>query len=195
MRIVGGRHKGRIISGPHGHEVRPTSDRVRESVFNILEHRDWGESGLSVLTNAHVLDAFCGTGALGLEALSRGAYHTTFMDISRDSIDSCRTNVGMLNEYNAATILRGDCLKPVRPSEACNLVFLDPPYKERIAMSSLEALAANGWIANKGICVIETRANQPLETPSQFENLDQRKYGAARLNFLRYRHDPNQFLP
>ena len=187
MRIIAGRHKGRRISGPPGHEVRPTPDRVREAMFNILEHRDWGERGISILTDNYVLDAFCGTGALGLEALSRGARHTTFMDISRGSVDLCRENVGKLNEFSTTTILRGDCLRPVHPSDACNVVFLDPPYEEKIAMSSLEALGTAGWIANKGICVIETRANQPLKTPSQFETLDQRKFGAVQLSFLRYR--------
>ena len=107
----------------------------------------------------------------------------------------CRENVEKLNEFSTTTILRGDCLRPVHPSEACNVVFLDPPYEEKIAMSSLEALGTAGWIANKGICVIETRANQALRTLPQFEHLDQRQFGAVQLSFLRYRRDPKQLWP
>jgi 16S rRNA (guanine966-N2)-methyltransferase len=96
MRIVAGRHKGRNIQAPSGTDIRPTTDRVRESVFNILEHRGWGDGGLSILSDARVLDAFCGTGACGLEALSRGARHVTFLDNSKIEIDLCRRNSAAL---------------------------------------------------------------------------------------------------
>ena len=87
MRIVAGRHRGRPIAAPEGRDIRPTSDRVREAVFNILEHRDWGAGGISIVADARVLDGFSGTGALGLEALSRGAKHVTFMDRNRADLD------------------------------------------------------------------------------------------------------------
>ena len=127
MRIVAGRHRGRPISAPDGGEIRPTSDRVRESVFNILEHRGWGPGGVSPLAEARVLDAFCGTGACGLEALSRGAGHASFVDNSNAALDLCRGNIAALNEQGAAEVLRGDCLKPVRPSAPCTLRLPGPP--------------------------------------------------------------------
>ena len=186
MRIVAGRHRGRVINAPQGNDIRPTSDRVRESVFNILEHRDWGPGGLSVVTGARILDGFCGTGALGLEALSRGGAHATFMDKNRLALALCRQNLDALGERSAADILQGDCLKPVRPPESCGLVLLDPPYKAGLAAPALSALRDTGWIAPGAICVVETEAGGTPDFPEDFEKLDSRKYGAARVHFLRY---------
>jgi len=186
MRIVAGRHRGRVINAPQGNDIRPTSDRVRESVFNILEHRDWGPGGLSVVAGARILDGFCGTGALGLEALSRGGAHATFMDKNRVALALCRQNLDALGERSAADVLQGDCLKPVRPPEACGLVLLDPPYKAGLAAPALSALRDAGWIASGAICVVETEAVGIPDFPDDFEKLDTRKYGAARVHFLRY---------
>ena len=188
MRIVAGRHRGRLIDAPEGNDIRPTSDRVRESVFNILEHRDWGPGGLSVVTGARVLDGFCGTGALGLEALSRGGAHVTFMDKSRVALALCRQNLDSLGERSAADVLQGDCLKPVRPAEAYGLVLLDPPYKAGLAAPALTALRDTGWIAPGAICVVETEAGTDPEFDDTFEKLDTRKYGAAKVHFLRNEH-------
>lgn len=187
MRIVAGTHKGRTIAAPEGRDIRPTSDRVRESLFNILEHRGWGSGGQSLLPGARVLDAFCGTGALGLEALSRGAAHATFMDNARAALALCRENVRKFAETARADILQGDCLHPVRPRQPCSIVFLDPPYDEGLAVPALEALAAAGWIAVDALCVVETAAKDVLAPPPGFETLDGRRYGAARVTILRYR--------
>ena len=185
MRIVAGRHKGRPISAPAGRDIRPTSDRVRESLFNILEHRDWGPGGISVVSDARVLDGFAGTGALGLEALSRGAAHVTFMDNSRIALDICRQNVETLGERGSVDILQGDCAKPVRPAQACDLVLLDAPYNSDLSVPALAALRAAGWVSQDGICVIETGAKEDPSFPDGFEQLDVRKYGAAKIHFLR----------
>lgn len=185
MRIVAGRHRGRPIAAPDGRDIRPTSDRVREAVFNILEHRDWGPGGVSIVANARVLDGFCGTGALGLEALSRGAGHATFMDCGHAALDLCRRNLDALGERNSADVLQGDCLKPARPSAACDLIFLDPPYRRELAAPALAALRHAGWIVPGSICVIETGAKETPEIPDGFETLDVRKYGAAKVYFLR----------
>ena len=185
MRIVAGRHKGRRIDAPEGHDIRPTSDRVRESLFNILEHRGWGVGGRSPVSGAVVLDAFCGTGALGLEALSRGAAQVSFMDNSRTALAVCRANVGALGESSAAEILQGDVLHPVRPRAACDLVLLDPPYRDALGPPALAALAAAGWIAGGALCVVESPAKKEIAVPDGFEELDTRRYGAARLTFLR----------
>lgn len=185
MRIVAGRHKGRPIAAPADRDIRPTSDRVREAVFNILEHRDWGSGGVSVIANARVLDAFSGTGALGLEALSRGAAHATFMDKNRAALDLCRQNLDTLGERKSADVLQGDCLKPARPAAGCGLVFLDPPYNKALAGPALDALRDAGWIGPGTICVVETGSKENPEFPDGFDTLDERKYGAARIYFLR----------
>ena len=186
MRIVAGRLKGRTIAAPEGRDVRPTSDRVRESLFNILEHRDWGKGGRSPVPEARVLDAFCGTGALGLEALSRGAAHATFLDNARAALAVCRDNIRKLGEAANADVLQGDALRPVRPRAPCDLVFLDPPYGQDLVPRALEALAREGWIAPGAICIVETGAKEALAMPTGFEELDDRTYGAARIRFLRY---------
>lgn len=186
MRIVAGKHRGRPIAAPEGNDIRPTSDRVRESVFNILEHRDWGPGGISVVTGARILDGFCGTGALGLEALSRGGGHVTFMDKNRSALDLCRRNLDALGERAAADVLQGDCLKPVRPPAPCGLMFLDPPYKAGLAGPALAALLEAGWLSPGAICAIETEVSGEPDFPEPFEKLDVRKYGAARVHFLRY---------
>lgn len=186
MRIVAGRHRGRLIEAPEGNDIRPTSDRVRESVFNILEHRGWGPGGLSVVPGAQILDGFCGTGALGLEALSRGGAHVTFMDKNRAALGLCRRNLDTLGERGAADVLQGDCLKPVHPSAPCGLILLDPPYHAGLAGAALVALRNAGWLAPGAICVVETESGGEPEFPEDFENLDTRKYGAARVHFLRH---------
>lgn len=185
MRIVAGRHRGRPIAAPEGRDIRPTSDRVREALFNILEHRDWGPGGVSLVTDARVLDGFSGTGALGLEALSRGAAHVTFMDNSRAALDICRRNLDALGERGSADILQGNCAKPVRPAGACTLVLLDAPYNSGLSEPALEALRAAGWIAQGGICAVETGAKEDLALLDGFDVLDVRKYGAAKIHFLR----------
>lgn len=186
MRIVSGRHRGRPVHAPPGADIRPTADRVREALYNILEHRGWGEGGLSPVVGARVLDAFCGTGALGIEALSRGAAHATFMDDRPSALAACRDNLRRFGETaDTAEVLQGDCLNPVRPHMACSLVLLDPPYGRNLAAAALDALAARGWIAAGALCVAETGSKEELVPPQGFEVLDDRRYGAARLRFLR----------
>lgn len=189
MRIVAGSHRGRKIIAPEGADIRPTSDRVRESVFNMLEHREWGAGGVSPLSGARVLDAFCGTGACGLEALSRGALHATFMDNSNTALDLCRQNVSALKEQERSDILRNDCLSPTRPAAPCDLAFLDPPYRERLAVKALNALSQAGWIADRGICVLETGVDEIDDPGSRFTILEDRKYGTTRIRIARYEAD------
>lgn len=185
MRIVAGKHKGRTISAAEGDHIRPTSDRARQALFNILEHRGWGPGGASPVAGARVLDAFCGTGALGLEALSRGAAHATFLDKSRVALAVCRANVNALGEASNSAILQGDALHPVRPGQPCGLAFLDPPYREGMAGPALTALTAAGWLTEDALCVVETAAKEDLEPVAGFEPLDERRYGAAKITILK----------
>ena len=180
MRIVAGRHRGRKLSAPSGGRIRPTAERVRESLFNILQHRDWN----APIRDARVLDAFCGTGALGLEALSRGAAHATFMDNDSDAIAFCRRNIDALGEDARSVLLLGDCLRPVRPFKPCTLLLADPPYRKELAVPALAALGDAGWIARGAVCVLETGIREAAEPPPGFRMLDERRYGAARLLFL-----------
>ncbi len=181
MRIVGGRHRGRAIAAPAGRAVRPTADRVRESVFNILAH-GLG-NGAPGIEGARVLDGFAGTGAMGLEALSRGAEGATFMDID---IGSCRANVEALGEAARARLIAGDCTRPGPASEVHDLVFLDPPYGLELAAPALAALAGAGWLGDGAVCVVELGTEEAIGPPGGFSLVDSRAYGAARVEILRY---------
>jgi 16S rRNA (guanine966-N2)-methyltransferase len=185
MRIVGGRHRGRRLAAPPGADIRPTADRVREALFNILAHGGAGLGGEDVVRDARALDAFAGTGALGLEALSRGAAHVTLMDKDAAALRACRDNVRALGEQARVTVLTGDAQNPVRAAEPCQLVLMDPPYGSGAAAPALAALDAAGWIADGAACVVELAAREGFAAPAGFALLDERRYGAARIVVLR----------
>ncbi|TQV83436.1 16S rRNA (guanine(966)-N(2))-methyltransferase RsmD [Denitrobaculum tricleocarpae] len=184
MRIVGGRHRGRPIDAPDGLTVRPTADRTRESMFNILCQGKLAEEG-NPLIDAQVLDAFAGTGALGLEALSRGAAKVTFLENLAASLTACRANVKSLGEENTSDVLQADVLRPPPAREACSIILMDPPYNQDLPRPAILALDAAGWIAPAALVVVELMAQESFEVPEGFEELDNRKYGKARLIFLR----------
>lgn len=184
MRIVGGRHRGRAIEVPPGRAVRPTSDRAREALFNILEHGRFAAEG-SPFRDRTVLDAFAGTGALGLEALSRGAAHAIFLETAPEAARVLKANIARLGESSRATILPADATKPPRAPAAAALALLDPPYHQDLAAPALAALAAGGWLEPGALVVAEFAAREDLALPAGFTLLDERRYGAARLVFLR----------
>lgn len=155
MRITGGTYGGRALQPPKDMRVRPTSDKVRQAIFNILHSR-------GAVVGASVLDGFCGTGALGLEALSRGALCCIFIDKSRDSLDLCRKNHAALKVAEQSCFLLKDCAKiGPKPPEiaAADLVFLDPPYNQDLVRQALEALAGGGWLAQQAVILVETEKN------------------------------------
>lgn len=191
MRIVGGRFRGRPLKAPRadakgGQDLRPTADRVRESLFNVLLH---GIEGAD-LEGAAVIDVFAGTGALGLEALSRGAVHAVFIDNDKTALACVRRNAGALGVGRQVTLLGLDARHPPPPPLAarapCPLAFLDPPYVSGLAGPALSGLAARGWLAKGAVCVAEVGAKEALEAPKGFRVLDERTYGKARVVFLRY---------
>ncbi len=184
MRIVGGVLKGRVIAAPDGRTLRPTADRVRESVFNVLTQGGAKLGGRDCVAGARVLDGFAGTGAMGIEAASRGAAQVSLMEKGREALDFCRRNVAALGLQATVSVLGGDCLHPVRAAEPCSLILLDPPYNEGNAAPALTALSGAGWIADDAICVIELAAKEAFVPPDGFELLDERRYGAARVVFL-----------
>ncbi|MBT3305213.1 MAG: 16S rRNA (guanine(966)-N(2))-methyltransferase RsmD [Alphaproteobacteria bacterium] len=185
MRIVGGRHKGRTLTAPDGKALRPTADRVRESVFNILAH---GIDGFD-LDGITVVDVFCGTGALGLEALSRGAGHGVFIDNNGAALALVRKNSGPLGLAREVTMLKLDATRlapPPRVAKApAGLAFLDPPYDLGLTMPALLGLKDKGWLTEDAIAVVEVAAKEAFEPLRGFELLDERTYGAARVLFLR----------
>jgi 16S rRNA (guanine966-N2)-methyltransferase len=184
MRIVAGRHRGRRLLAPPGEKVRPTSDRAREALFNILLHGQLAAEGIP-FTGAAVLDAFAGTGALGLEALSRGAAEAAFIEQDPEALATLRRNIAALGEDGRAQIVSGDATRPPRAPSAYTLVFLDPPYRSGLAAAALTALDATGWLAPDALAVVELAAREHLGPPAGFSLLDERVYGAARLLFLR----------
>ena len=184
MRIVGGRHRGRRLLAPPGDTVRPTSDRAREALFNILAHGRLAADG-SPIAGAVVLDAFAGTGALGLEALSRGAAEAVFIERDPEAVAVLRRNVASLRESDRAEILPGDATRPIRAGVQCAVAFVDPPYRSGLAAPALEALDRAGWLAPDALAIAELGAPEEFEPPAGFSLLDERVYGAARLVFLR----------
>ncbi len=185
MRITGGRLGGRRLIAPEDTSVRPTSDRTRQAIFNILQHNDFG-TGFS-LEGAAVLDLFAGTGALGIEALSHGARWCLLVDDSADSRAIQRENVEMLGLTGATRIWRRDAcdLGPLGPSAGgpFNLVFLDPPYRKDLIPKALTSLKDGGWLADKARLVAETDTSENFEAPG-FTLLDERDYGETRVRFL-----------
>jgi 16S rRNA (guanine966-N2)-methyltransferase len=185
VRIIAGRHRGRLLAAPPGETVRPTGERAREALFNILAHGSFAASG-PAYAGTRVLDAFAGTGAFGLEALSRGAAGVVFIENNRAALAALRANIAALGEEQRADIISGDAAAPPRAPAPVALAFLDPPYGKGLAVSALVALADAGWLAAGALCVVEMAAKERIEPPPGFSSLDERRYGAARLVFLRY---------
>jgi 16S rRNA (guanine966-N2)-methyltransferase len=183
MRIVGGRHRGRRLRAPPGEAVRPTGERVREAMFDILSHGRFARDG-SPFASAAVLDAFAGTGAFGLEALSRGAAEAVFIERDGAALAALRRNVEALGEAARARVIPGDATRPPRGDRACAIAFLDPPYGSGLAAPALAALAAADWLAPGAVAVIEIAARERLAPAPGFMLLEERVYGAARLVFL-----------
>lgn len=181
MRIVGGEFSGRNIRSPSGQDVRPTTDRVREALFNILAHSN------CPLENARVVDLFAGSGALGLEALSRGAAYALFVEENAAPRGAIRTNIETLELDHRTRLFRRDARKlgPL-PSDLkpFNLAFLDPPYGCGMAEPALEALINGQWLEPSAWVVVEQRADETLETPIGIEETDQRTYGDTQLRFF-----------
>ena len=184
MRIVGGTFRGRVLMAPVGRVTRPTADRVRESLFNILASAAVAE-GEEGLEGAAVLDVFAGTGALGFEALSRGASQVAFIENDDTALQVIGENIRKLGVLDRTTLLRIDATRPPKAKQAYDLAMFDAPYRSGLAGPALAALDKAGWIGPAPVIVIEVAAGEPFAPPSgRFVITDERKYGAARLVFL-----------
>ena len=176
MRIVGGSHGGRVLRAPHGAATRPTSEKVRQALFNILPD----------VQGMQVLDMFAGSGALGIEALSRGAAHVTFIDQAKPALSAVRANLKELDLEARATVLAGDAVTLAArhvPASPWQLVFVDPPYRSDLAVRAVETLA---HLAPDAVIVIEhDRRNAPPDELGSLVRTDQRRYGDTLVSFYR----------
>jgi 16S rRNA (guanine966-N2)-methyltransferase len=184
MRIVGGRLRGRALTAPKSRAIRPTADRLRESLFNILVHA-YGDP----VTGARVLDLFAGTGALGLEALSRGAAFALFVDDAAEARALLRENIAALGLAGVTRVFRRDAAKlgAAHPLAPFSLAFLDPPYGRGLAEQALAAACAGGWLAQDALVVVEEAAQAGFAAPAGFDELERRDYDDSALIVLRYR--------
>jgi len=181
MRVVGGRLKGRNLVSPSSREIRPTADRLRESVFNILIH-----AYDDPIEGARVLDLFAGTGALGVEAVSRGANFALFVDNGAEARALLRNNVEALALGGVTKVYRRDAtdLGPAHPVEPFSLAFLDPPYRQGLAERALASLRAGGWLTPDALVVVEEAADAAFQAPDGFTEIDRRRYDDTEFTFL-----------
>jgi 16S rRNA (guanine966-N2)-methyltransferase len=186
MLITGGQFRGRTLAAPKDARVRPTADKVRQAIFNILAHNDFG-SGFS-LKGARVADLFAGTGAMGIEAVSRGAGFCLFVDESAESRALIRANVEALQLTGATKIWRRDATQlgpmPGGSGGPFDLVFLDPPYRQGLIAPALKALLDGNWLAPTALLLVETAEDESLELPPAFALLDTRSYGDTTVRLL-----------
>lgn len=181
MRIIGGAFRGRKLAqlgkGDMGAHLRPTSDRVRESLFNVLESRFGAR-----LQGARVLDLFAGTGALGLEALSRGAEQVTFVENGRMALGLLRENIRLCGAASQTGIIARDARKPGLAPSSCDLIFLDPPYAKGLGEKALAAALQGGWVGEGALVVWEESA--AITLPEGFMQVDERRYGDTIIRIL-----------
>ena len=186
MRIVSGDFRGKVLVAPEGKATRPTSDRARQAIFNILEHAPWAEG----VRDRRVIDLFAGSGALGFEALSRGAAFCLFVETDEAARGAIRENVDAMALFGRTRVHRRDAtqlgVRPGADGPAFELAFLDPPYAKGLGEVALEKLAEGGWLAPDALVVFERGADEPGFQVSGFQSLDERDYGAAKVHFLRY---------
>ena len=198
MRIVAGAHRGRSLVAPKGHSTRPTADRARQALFNILEHAPWSPG----LAGLRVIDLFAGSGALGLEALSRGAEFCLFADTDPIAAAAIADNIAALRLEGRTALRRWDATRlpsrissPVSPAlppqggetREFDLAFLDPPYGKGLVEPALASLLAGGWLSPKALAVVERGAGEPAPAAPGLEIVDNRAWGAARAWFMRFR--------
>jgi 16S rRNA (guanine966-N2)-methyltransferase len=188
MRIIAGAFRGKPLRAPSGQATRPTSDRARQAVFNILEHAPWSGG----LRDARVIDLFAGAGGLGLEAISRGAAFCLFVETDEAARGAIRDNVEALGLFGRSRIHRRDAtdlgVRPGSAGEAFDLAVLDPPYGKGLGERALQALAAGRWLKPGAIAMLERGPGEPPLAVEGFDTLDQRTYGVAEVSFLRFQN-------
>jgi 16S rRNA (guanine966-N2)-methyltransferase len=185
MRIVGGEFKGRSLASPHGRNTRPTSDRAREAIFNILAHAEWAPD----LDGARVMDVFAGSGALGFEALSRGASFCLFVETDEAARGAIRDNVEAFGLFGTTRVHRRDAtqlgVRPGSQNETFDLVFLDPPYHKGLGEKALDALVSGNWLSENATIVFERGVDEGDFVTGVWEIINTKIYGAAQVLFIK----------
>ena len=187
MRIIGGAWRGRSLTGPVGSGTRPTTDRARQALFDMIAHASWAQD--VPLEDAVVLDAFAGTGAVGLEALSRGARHATFMENDRATIRTLTANIERCDAGERARVLVCDVLRPPRSPLAADYVFLDPPYGGDVVVRAAVALRRAGWVSERSVVITETSRGDAVSIGGVL--VDDRIHGLAQFRIYRRWHTPD----
>lgn len=180
MRIIAGKFKGTQLVAPEGKDTRPTADRARESLFNILEHGKYSR----VLRGARVVDVFAGTGALGLEALSRGAAIVSFFERDSNALRALYANITKTRSDEICQVYKSDALNPQSTGRPYDVLFFDPPYYQDLTTQSVANFVEQGWIGADSLSVIQVHPKDEFIAPEGFEVVDERKYGAARFLFM-----------
>jgi 16S rRNA (guanine966-N2)-methyltransferase len=181
MRIVGGRLRGRVLKTPASRDIRPTSDRLREALFDILAHA-YGDP----VAGARVIDLFAGSGALGFEALSRGASFTLFVDDGAEARALIRANIEAFALAASTRVWRADATKLGKASAQYSLTFLDPPYGRGLAAPALQALMNGGWLSPGALCAVEEDARATIDPPGALRLAEERTYGKTKIAIYAY---------
>jgi 16S rRNA (guanine966-N2)-methyltransferase len=182
MQIIAGKHRGRKLETPQSYDIRPTGARAREAIFNIVAHANHPEGPM--LLGTAVADICCGSGAMGLEALSRGAGRAYFIDRSREALALVKASAEKFRELEQCTLLRAEAHQLPQAPEPCRVVFIDPPYKKDMLPGIIASVLARGWLGEGGMIVTEMSAREAFEVPESLEMVTDRTYGAARVVIL-----------
>ncbi|UTW54849.1 16S rRNA (guanine(966)-N(2))-methyltransferase RsmD [Kordiimonas sp. SCSIO 12610] len=179
-RIIAGKYRGRKLKVAEGRDIRPTTDRMRERVFSMLGHHRYPD-----MHDARVADLFAGTGALGLEALSRGARHITFVEKSQSSLDNLDHNISSLDVRDHVTVLKvsARALPPI--SDPYDFIFMDPPYRMGLLEPTLERITSSKWLSNDGVIIAELASDDDIDFTDSLELVDERIQGQQRVVFLK----------
>ncbi len=184
MRIIAGTYRGRKLASPEGKDIRPTTGRMRERVFSILQNHQY-----PALAGAKVADLFAGTGALGLEALSRGAEHVTFVEKSPSSLTCLKENIATLKADGAVKTLRSRATQLPKVDTAFSHIFMDPPYGHDLIRPTLDALIAQCWVNSDSVIICEMHISDGLDLPPSIDLVDDRSQGIQRVVLLRLKPD------
>ena len=183
MRIIAGKFKGRPLAAPKGQNTRPTSDRAREAIFNVLAHADWAPA----LDDARIIDLFAGSGSLGLEAISRGAAFSLFVETETRARGAIRQNIETLNLFASTQIYRRSAIalgpRPAQFDVPFDIAFLDPPYRKNLVTPALSQLLNGGWLTDTAVIMVESGADEDLDF-ADLEVQSERIKGAAKVTFL-----------
>ena len=179
MRIIAGKHRGRKLEALSDTDIRPTTDKMRERVFSMLQHSRYPD-----LYGSRVLDVFAGTGALGLEALSRGASHVTFVEKSPKSIAVLNKNIATLKAEDEVSVIKKRASSVSPASAPCDFIFMDPPYDKGLLIPAITCLLEGGWLADSGVIIAELKVGEDFDVPEGLTLIDERTQGIQRVVFL-----------